>query len=141
MRKNIILSIATLLVALSAKAQSSGDMLVGAGLDILKSNNTGFGNQVQMGAEFNYFVNGELAATAGFENWTAGTTSLVIGTRYYIQNNIFARVRGIIGDNDLSIGGGYSHDLNKNWRLEAMGDIYFQGYFVLRGGVSYLLVK
>jgi len=141
MKKNIIIVTVILLAAAATKAQSSGDMLVGAGLDFLKSNNTGFGNQVQLGAEFNYFINGEFTATAGFENWTAGTTSLVIGGRFYIQNNIFARIRGIIGDNDISIGGGYSHEINKHWRLEAMGDIYFEGDFALRGGVAYLLGK
>lgn len=139
--KKVLVVVGMLLSASIVKAQGAGDMLVGAGLDFLKSNNTGFGNQVQLGAEFNYFINGEFAATAGFENWTAGTTSLVIGGRFYIQNNIFARIRGIIGDNDISIGGGYSHKINKHWRLEAMGDIYFEGDFALRGGVAYLLGK
>jgi hypothetical protein len=139
--RNVLVVVMMVLTAYLAKAQGSGDMLIGAGIDVLKSSNSGFGNQVQLGAEFNYFINGEFAVTAGFENWTAGTTSLVIGGRYYIQNNIFARIRGIIGDNDLSIGGGYSHEINKHWRLEAMGDIYLEGDFALRGGVAYLLGK
>ncbi len=106
-------------------------MLIGGGIDILKSNNSGFGNQVQLGAELNYFINSEFSITGGFENWTAGTTSLVLGGRYYIQNDIFARIRGLIGGNDISIGGGYSHPVNKHWRVEAMGDIYFQGDFAI----------
>jgi hypothetical protein len=141
MRKNLIVTAAILLVTVSAQAQGAGDILIGAGLDVLKSNNTGFGDQVQLGAEANYFINSEFSVSAGFENWTAGKTSLVIGLRYYIQENIFTRVRGIIGDNDISVGGGYSYPLNKHWRLEAIGDIYFEGDFALRGGVAYLLRK
>ena len=141
MRKNLILVTVILFAAISAKAQGAGDLLIGAGLDILKSNNTGFGDQVQLGVEANYFINSEFSVTGGVENWTAGKTSLIIGGRYYIQENIFARVRGIIGDNDISVGGGYSYPLSKNWRVEAMGDIYFEGDFALRGGVAYLLGK
>lgn len=141
MGKKLILVVGMLFTVFFVKAQGTGDMLIGAGLDIIKSNNTGFGNQVQLGAEFNYFINSEFSVTGGFENWTAGTTSLVLGGRYYIQNNIFARIRGIIGDNDISVGGGYSHPLNKHWKLEAMGDVYFGGDFAIRGGVAYLLGK
>ena len=141
MKRNLIVVAVTLLAVVSAKAQGSGDILIGAGLDVLKSNNTGFGNQVQLGAEANYFINSEFSVTGGVENWTAGKTSLIIGGRYYIQENIFARVRGIIGDNDISVGGGYSYPLNKHWRVEAIGDIYFEGDFGIRGGVAYMLGK
>lgn len=142
MKRKIVLGVwIILLVVAGAKAQGTGDLLIGAGLDLLKSNNSGFGDQVQIGAEVNYFINSEFSVTGGLENWTAGTTSLVLGGRYYIQNNVFARIRGIIGDNDISVGGGYSHSLNKNWKLEAMGDIYFEGDFAIRGGVAYLLNK
>ena len=128
-------------VIVSANAQGTGDVLIGGGLDILKSNNTGFGDQVQMGVEANYFINSEFSITGGLENWTAGTTSLVVGGRYYIKKNIFARIRGIIGDDGISIGVGYSHSLSKHWKVETMGDIYFRGDFAIRGGVAYLLNK
>jgi hypothetical protein len=141
MRKNIILIALTLLVAISAKAQGSGDLMINGGLDLLKSDNNGFGNEVQLGVEANYFFNSELTASAGFENWTSGTTSIVLGTRYYIKDDIFARVRALFGENDISIGGGYSHSLNKHWRIEAMGDIYLEGDFALRGGVAYMFGK
>lgn len=139
MTKKLTLIVGLLLAGYIVKAQGTGDLMLGGGLDILKSSNSGFGDQVQLGIEGNYFINSQFTATAGFENWTAGSTSFVIGTRYYIQDNIFARIRGIFGENDISIGGGYSHPLNKHWRVEAMGDIYFEGDFAIRGGVAYVL--
>ncbi len=139
MQKKIVLVVGLVLAAFLSKAQGTGDILIGVGFDILKSTNTGFGDQVQLGAEGNYFVNSEFSVTVGFENWTAGTTSLVLGGRYYIQNDIFARARGLIGENDISIGGGYSHSLTKHWQVEAIADIYFKGDFAIRGGVAYLL--
>lgn len=141
MKKKLVLVVGMMLMVFLVKAQGTGDMLIGGGLDILKSNNIGFGNQVQLGVEVNYFINSQFTVSAGFENWTAGKTSLVLGGRYFIKDNIFARIRGIIGDNDLSIGGGYSHPINKHWRIEAMGDIFLVGDFAIRGGVAYLLGK
>ena len=63
-----------------------------------------------------------------------------MGARWYANEHVFLRFRGLIGDNDASLGLGYAKAIDKNLRLEGLGDYYFGGAaFALRFGVSYIL--
>ena len=65
-----------------------------------------------------------------------------MGARWYANENIFVRFRGLIGDNDAALGAGWSKALNDSWRLEAMGDYYFNSVqFAARVGVSYIIKR
>jgi len=58
--------------------------------------------------------------------------------RWYPVENIFARFRGLIGENEVSLGAGYWRNLDEHWRFEGMADLYFQGDIAFRVGVAYL---
>jgi len=51
------------------------------------------------------------------------------------------RARGLIGENDLSLGAGWNQPLSESWRFEAIGDFYFTGEFAARLGAVYILRK
>src|SRR3954469_6960486 len=121
-------------------AQSTNDFLISGGFDFIKTDINKAFDKAQVGLEVNYFLQRKFAVGAGGEFWKGGANSFVLGARYYPTENIFVRMRGLIGANDLAIGGGYSKPIHKYWRLEAMGDIYLaHPNFALRGGVSYVI--
>lgn len=133
------------LIALSivsyTNAQIARDMLFGGGIDLIKTDNEKAFNKMQLGLETNYYFTRNLTGSAGFELWVGDKTSISIGGRWYMFDAAFLRVRGLIGENDLSIGGGWNLPLGKDLKLEALGDFYFEGEFAVRVGLVYILRK
>ena len=120
-------------------AQIAKDILVGGGFDLIKTDNDGFVKKAQFGIEGNYFLTRKFTASAGFDFWTGDHVSLVLGGRWYPVDNVFVRARGLIGENDFSVGGGWSKPINENWHFEAMGDFYFKIDFAIRVGAIYII--
>ncbi len=121
-------------------AQSSNDIMVSGGFDLVKTDyNEAFG-KAQIGFEANYFVVRHFSVGAGVDIWSKQKDSFIMGMRWYANDNIFVRFRGLIGANDAAIGAGYSKAINKDWRVDGMGDFYVDaGEFGLRLGVSYII--
>lgn len=113
--------------------------MVGGGFDLIKTDNDGFFNKAQLGTEVNYFLARKFTGTAGIDVWTGDKVSFVIGGRLYPAEHFFARVRGLIGVNDLSMGAGWSKPITENLRFEAIGDFYFKLDFSVRVGVAYVI--
>lgn len=123
-----------------ANAQSTNDILISSGFDLIKTDYFRFGNKIQFGAEANYFVVRHFAVGAGLELWTRNRSSFTMGARYYPLDNFFVRFRGLIGANDVALGGGWSKPINDKWRFEAIGDFYLgQTEFGIRAGVGYVI--
>jgi hypothetical protein len=143
MRKKIsMLLLAGLLVMVHhSKAQIAEDLMVGGHFDVVKTDFSSILQKVQLGVEANYFATKAITATAGFEYWTTEGFSFLVGGRWYPKENTFVRVRGLVGANDLSIGGGWSKPINENWRFEAIGDFYFKVDFAIRVGIVYIIRK
>ncbi|HNT50870.1 MAG TPA: hypothetical protein PKK67_09805 [Cyclobacteriaceae bacterium] len=132
--------VALLLTVITCNSQSSNDILVGAGFDLIKTDYNHFGNKLQVGAEANYFVVRHFAAGAGLELWTHHPASFTMGMRYYPLDNFFVRFRGLIGANDVALGGGWAKPINEKLRFEAIGDFYFgQTEFGIRAGIAYVI--
>ena len=124
-------------------AQTSNNIMVGGGLDAIKTDNIDFAGKAQIGFEGNYFVSRSIGLTAGIESWTAGNNYGMLGIRWYPAKKIFTRFRALIGqDTEFGIGAGYSHLLSADWRLEGMADYYFdQQELGLRLGAAYIFRK
>jgi hypothetical protein len=136
-------SLFILLIVLSgtAYAQSSQDFMIGGGLDFLKTDNQELFQKAQIGFEANYFVIRKFTVTAGVDLWTERESSFVFGSRWYLADKFFARFRGLIGQNDFSIGAGGAIPFKHNWRFELIGDFYFEGEFAVRTGVAYVISR
>ncbi len=127
-------------LALISRAQSTHDVLVGGGMDLIKSGSDGLLKRAQVGLEIHYFVERRFAVGIGTEIWTTNQkNSFMMGMRWYANDHVFVRFRGLIGANDAAIGLGYSKPLSKNLRFEGMGDFYFVGNLGFRCGLSYIL--
>lgn len=113
--------------------------MVGASMDIVKSDYDAILEKVQAGAEVNYFLSRKFTITGGYEYWSVEGSSAVMGARWYPVREAFLRVRGFIGANDLAIGGGWARPLNPSWRIESMVDFYFEGNFAIRAGLVYII--
>ena len=138
--KKIILSFIAMLFGLSAFSQTAKDFMIASHLDLIKSDNEGYFEKVQVSAELNYFLSRKFAATGGMEYWTEGDEfSVVVGARWHPVPEAFIRARGLIGANDISIGGGWAKPLKENWRFEAMGDVYTKGHIAIRAGFAYII--
>lgn len=139
--KNILtLSILLITFSLPAFAQSNNDIMVSGSLDLIKTDYSSFLDKGQIGLEGNYFVVRHFAASAGVELWTKQKSSFMMGMRWYPLDHVFVRLRGLIGTNDVSIGGGWVKPINDTWRFEAIGDFYVADTeFAIRAGVSYLI--
>ncbi len=123
-----------------SQAQSSHDVLVGGGLDLIKTNNDGLFKKAQLGFEANYFVVRHFAVGFGGELWTNHQkSSFVMGMRWYANDHVFIRFRGLIGANDAALGLGYAKPIATNLLVEGISDFYFTGYFGLRFGLAYIL--
>jgi hypothetical protein len=123
-----------------AKAQSTHDVLVGGGMDLIKTDIKSAFNKAQLGFEANYFVVRHFAVGGGAEIWTNNQkNSFMMGMRWYANSHVFMRFRGLIGANDASLGLGYAKPLNNNVLFESMGDFYFKGNFGLRFGLGFIL--
>ena len=136
-----ILTILLLTVAFHCtSAQSTNDFLISGAMDLLKTDNNKLLSKAQVGFEVNYFLQRHFALGAGAEFWTGQKSSFVLGARYYTNENIFFRFRGLIGANDAALGVGYAKPINRNFRFEAMGDLYFaRPDFAVRAGLSYVI--
>lgn len=121
-------------------AQSTHDILVSGGFDLIKSDNIKLFEKAQIGLEGNYFIQRHFSAGLGVEIWTKQKSSFVLGARWYADDHLFFRLRGLIGINDASAGIGWSKALNEKWRFEGIGDFYFnQSDFAFRAGVGYVI--
>ncbi len=111
--------------------ESKAQWRIAGGIDFLS---TPFFENVpkyRFGIEANYFANNKLALTGGLE-FIEKNMAGSAGFRYYPIHPVFIRMRGILKENsDLAIGMGYSIGLNRNWRLETMGD-----YFAVSSGFA-----
>ncbi len=119
--------------------QIANDFLVGGGFDLIKTDNDGIAQKAQVGFEGNYFITKKFTASAGIELWSDNHASLALGGRWYPMENFFTRVRGLIGENDISFGAGWNKPIDKNWHFEAIGDFYFEGEFAARAGLMYVI--
>jgi hypothetical protein len=138
--KSLFLSICFSFLFLLSHAQSNNDFMVSGNMDIIKTDYSRFFDKAQLGIEGHYFVVRHFAASAGFEIWTQDKSSFMMGMRWYPQDHFFVRVRGLIGQNDVAIGGGWAKPINETWVFEAMGDFYLdQTEFGIRAGVSYII--
>jgi hypothetical protein len=123
----------------ASTAQTVKDIMIGVNLDMIKTDNDRFLGKTQVGMEGNYFLSKKFTATAGFDLWTGADFNVVVGTRWYPVEEAFVRFRGLIGENDLSLGGGWAKPLHDNWRFEAIGDFYFSIDFAIRAGFVYII--
>ncbi len=108
MNKNLLSIIFISLISYTLQAQSSNDILVGGGFDLIKTDNNQLFDKAQIGLEAHYFVVRNFAAGAGFEIWPQQKSSFMMGMRWYALDHVFIRARGLIGANDVSIGGGWA---------------------------------
>jgi len=121
-------------------AQSPHPILLSGGLDLIKSDNIKLFEKAQVGLEGNYFFLPRFSAGIGTEIWIKQKSSFVFGARWYADEQLFFRLRGMLGNNDASAGIGWSKVFNEKWRFEGIGDFYFnQSDFALRAGVGYML--
>ena len=142
MKKVFVAIVFSTCVSLISKAQSSHDFLIGGGLDIIKTDNYKVFDKAQLGVEAHYFFQRRFALGAGAEIWTRQKNSFMMGVRWYANDNIFLRFRGLIGANDAALGAGWSKPLSAKVRLEVIGDYYFSSVqFGLRGGIGYVIRK
>ena len=137
-KSSLFIFIIVLLGFTQSYTQSRGSIMLGGGLDLLKSDINNIADKTQVGFEVNYFLLRNYSVTGGLEIWTRGNESFILGMRWYPVENIFARFRGLIGENEVSIGAGYWRNIDNNWRFEGMADLYFQGDIAFRAGVAYL---
>lgn len=136
-RRLLLISSFLLLTHLSY-GQIAGDYMVGVSGDLIKTDTDGLLKKVQTGAEFNYFLHRKFTVSGGFELWTADEISFVIGTRWFATEDFFVRARGLVGENDINIGGGWTQPLGEHFKFEAIGDFYFKGDFAIRVGINYV---
>jgi hypothetical protein len=120
-------------------AQKKGDHMLGINMDLIKSDYPGFFTKAQVSFEGNYFFSPKFTGTVGIEAWTRGRSSGVIGTRWYPTKEAYIRVRGLIGANLVSIGGGWLKPMTEDLQFEAMTDFYTNGYFSIRAGFAYFI--
>lgn len=126
---------------IEGSAQSVNDILIGGGFDLVKTDINKVFNKAQTGVEAHYFVVRHFAVGAGAELWTTNQpSSFMMGARYYATENLFFRLRGLIGANDAALGVGWSHPFKESFRIEAMTDYYFAGNAVaIRVGIGYVI--
>jgi hypothetical protein len=138
--EKIFITAILVLITNTTHAQIAKDLMINAHGDLIKSDNSGYFEKIQTSIEVNYFVSRKFTATGGFEFWTDGPeASVIIGGRWCPIPEAFVRLRGLIGTNDISIGGGWAKPLKNNWRFEAIGDIYAEGHIAIRAGFAYII--
>jgi hypothetical protein len=138
--KKILAVFTVVFFTLNAYPQIAKDFMIGISADIVKSDYDGLFEKIQGGVEVNYFISRKFTMTAGGEIWTRGEEiSLVMGARWYPVAEAFLRLRGLVGANDISLGGGWAKPLNEHWKFEAIADYYFEGDLAIRGGFIYVI--
>lgn len=132
-------------VLLGFSPLTQAQYLLNFGIDTYKTDNRNpfeFVDKAQFGVELNYFILRQLALTAGLEYWTADErVSVIPGMRLYPIDPVFLRFRPMIsGEVDYAAGVGYARRITDEWRIEVIGDYYFErGNAALRLGVGYRL--
>jgi hypothetical protein len=140
MIKKSLLILLVCSMTMIGRAQSTHDVMVGGAMDLIKTDIKSAFNKAQFGFEANYFVVRHFAVGGGAEIWTTNQkNSFMMGMRWYANDHVFLRFRGLIGANDAALGLGYAKPINKNVLFESMGDFYFTGKFGLRFGLSFIL--
>ena len=139
MRLTFLAFVFAFLSAETVFGQIAHDVLVGAHADLMKTDHDELLRKAQFGVEANYFITRDFTATAGFDIWTADEFSFIIGARWFPIEDAFVRARGYIGQNDLSLGAGWTKPLSSDFKLEAIGDFYFSLDFAVRVGVVYVI--
>lgn len=120
--------------------ESKAQFQLGVGMDVYKTDNIGFGRKNQFGIEGNYFLTHSFALLGGIELWSAGPNGIIaLGGRWYIANPVFLKIRGLLSSSaDVSLGMGYTHSLDRNWKLDFGGDYFYNGGdLALRIGLGY----
>lgn len=128
-----------LLSPLPCLCQAPKAVLLGINFDLIKSDNDGYFEKAQIGFEGNYFFSRKFAVTGGLEVWTRDKVSLVLGSRWFPNKDVYIRARGLIGENDFSVGGGWAKPMTEELRFESMADFYFSGNFTIRAGLALML--
>lgn len=139
--RTIFFVVVTFFISIATvSGQSKGSFLLSAGLDLYKTDNSGFAEKTQTTIEGNYFFSPKFTGTLGAEFWSSRRTFFVIGTRFYPVDPIFIKFRALIGnDTDASLGMGYQRNLSGNFSLEGGMDYYFDpGELGIRVGLAYL---
>lgn len=138
--KKSMIIFALFVISQTVTAQSNHDLMVSGNFDLIKTDYSRFFDKAQLGLEAHYFVIRHFAASAGVEIWTEQKSSFAMGMRWYPQDHFFVRFRGLIGQNDATIGAGWTKPINNLLRFEAMGDFYFsKTEFAIRAGISYVI--
>lgn len=120
-----------------AGAQRAQQVMLSVQSDLIKTDNDGFFEKVQLGLEGSYYFSRKVAGTGGVEWWTGrDEVFALIGVRICPIDEAFIRARGLLGK-DFSIGGGFVKPLTDQVRIEAMADFYMQGHIAIRAGISY----
>jgi hypothetical protein len=125
--------------ALNGSAQIAKDFMVGGGFDLIKTDHDVFLKKGQFASEGHYFITRQFTLSSGLEIWTDEGISLTLGARWFPVDEAFVRMRGLIGENDLVIGGGWTKPITDKLRFEAMADFYFEGEFGIRAGLMYVI--
>jgi len=143
MKKIILLFITISIFAIteSKAQQGEGSIMISGAADAIRTDIPGVIRRYQAGLEGNYFLRYWLSASAGYEFNYNRPNQVTIGSRIYLVDPVFVRVRGLIGrDSDVAVGLGYSRNLGYRFRLEGMVDYYAVTQAAgLRGGISILL--
>jgi hypothetical protein len=133
---SVALSIALTLCSFCGLCQRAQQFTIGVQADLIKSDNDGFFEKMQGGLEANYYFSRKFSATAGLEWWTEENLRLVVGVRFSPIDEAFIRMRGLPG-NDFSVGVGFAKPLSERIRIEAMSDLYLEGYIAIRAGIAF----
>jgi hypothetical protein len=141
MRVVILFVLLSLTLNLSSVGQGVDDMMVIFQTDLVKTDNINPFQKAQFGVEFHYFALSTITANAGLEIWRDDEFSFTIGARWYPANHAFVRMKALIGENDLVVGGGWITPLSKNFYFEATGDFYFKVDFAIRAGFVYVIPR
>lgn len=138
--KRLTILIFLIAVIQNTTAQNPNDFLLSGAVDVIRTDITKPFDKVQVGLEVNYFIKTGFAVGAGAELRSQQREAFAIGVRWYPRENIFLRFRTLFGANDVSIGAGWVFPIDRNFRFEALGDLYFERPdFALRGGISYAI--
>ncbi len=137
----VLLSLLTVFPAIIFAQRTPGEVLLSSHMDLIKSDNSGYFEGVQIGLEGNYFFHSKFSGSAGLEIWSRDGLSGMLGARWYPTPDAFLRVRGLAGVNDVSIGGGFAKPIGELISIEAMTDFYFDGTFSIRAGFAFLIEK
>lgn len=125
----------------SKAQQGEGTLMISGAADVIRTDIPGVIRRYQAGVEANYFLRYFWSASAGYEINYNRPNQVSLGSRIYLADPVFFRVRGLIGsESDVALGVGYSHNLGYRFRLEGMVDYYAVTQAAgLRGGISILL--